>query len=116
MEIERMLHEEIKSELTKLKTLNVGSDEYRTTVDGLTKLVDRAIEMDKMNIENQDKLEARADEKKDRWIRHALNALGIVIPAGVTVWGAIKSFKFEETGTITSQAGRGFFNRLFRGK
>lgn len=116
MKIEKMLHEEIESELTKLKSLEVGSEEYRTTVDGLTKLVDKAIEMDRLNIENQDKLETREEEKKDRWIRHALNALGIAIPAGVTIWGTIKSFRFEETGTITTQAGRGFINRLFRGK
>lgn len=116
MKIEIMLHEEIEEKLEKLKHMEVGSDEYRAGVESVTKLLDRAIELDKHNVEHQDKLDERDDEKKDRWIRHILNGLGIAAPLGVTIWGTLKSLKFEETGTVTTQAGRGFLSKLFRGK
>lgn len=116
MKIETMLHEEIEAKLEKLKHMDVGSDEYRNGAESVAKLLDRAIELDKHNAEHQEKLDAREDEKKDRWIRNILNGLGIAAPLGVTIWGTLKSLKFEETGTVTTQAGRGFIGRLFRGK
>jgi hypothetical protein len=42
-----------------------------------------------------------------------LTSLGIIVPTGLTVWGTYKTFKFEETGTITTAMGRGFIGRLF---
>lgn len=114
MKIELMLHEEIEAKLEKLKHMEVGSDEYRAAVEGLTKLLDKAIELDRLNNEHQEKLDARDDENKDRLIRNILNGLGIAIPAGLTIWGTLKSLKFEETGTVTTIVGRGFLNRLFK--
>ena len=35
-------------------------------------------------------------------INTIVTVLGFAVPAGVTVWGTIKSLKFEETGTYTS--------------
>ena len=116
MKIEVMLHEEIETKIEKLKHMEVGSDEYKSAVDSLTKLLDRAIELDKHNVEHQEKLDARDDENKDRLIRNILNGLGIVIPAGLTIWGTLKTLKFEETGTVTTMAGRGIINRLFHKK
>lgn len=112
MDIEIMLHDEIKTRLEQLKQMEVGSDEYRNAVDSLIKLMDRAIELDKHNVEHQEKLDARDDENKERLIRNILNGLGIAIPAGLTIWGTLKSLKFEETGTVTTIVGRGFINKL----
>lgn len=112
MEIEIMLHDEIKRRLEQLKQMEVGTEEYRNAVDSLIKLMDRAIELDKHNVEHQEKLDARDDENKERLIRNILNGLGIAIPAGLTIWGTLKSLKFEETGTVTTLVGRGFINKL----
>ena len=141
MEIETLLHEEIESELQTLGELEAGSNEYKTVVDGLTKLLDRAIEMDKFNIARDEKLEEREfereqklkqmeeeklereferkhkikqmeEEKKDRFIKNVLNGVGIGLPVAVTIWGTLKSLKFEETGTVTTLVGRGFINKL----
>ena len=43
MKIETVLHEEIHNEFGELKKLEVGSEGYRTAVDGICKLLDRAI-------------------------------------------------------------------------
>lgn len=123
MKIETMLYEEIRSELEEVKKLEVGSEKYKVAVDGLTKLVDRAIEIDKLNTDYEDKVEARElekelklkeldDENKDRLLRNGISIAGILIPVGVTVWGTLKTLKFEETGTVTTIMGRGFINKL----
>lgn len=115
MNIEALLKEEIQSEFETLKNVDTGSEEYKATVDGLTKLVDRAIEIEKFNAEREEnelKREQMKDEKIDRWVKNGLTLVGVLVPAGLTVWGTYKSFKFEETGTITTIMGRGFINKL----
>ena len=52
-EIEELLRGEIVDELIKLEEIEVGSDKYKTTVDGLTKLADRVIEMHKFEADQQ---------------------------------------------------------------
>ena len=123
MAIEKRLVDEIESEFEELESMEVGSDKYRNTVDGLTKLVDRAIEIKKIDAEQSEKIRAQnaeedfkrqqmQEDKKDRWIRNGIAAAGVVLPTLVTVWGALKTFQFEETGTVTTSIGRGFINKL----
>lgn len=121
--IRELLDEEIQVEFEKLSKLEVGSESYKATVDGLTKLVDRAVEIDKTEMENATKIEAQniendfkavqiKEDNRDRWVRNGIAIAGIVIPSVITVWGTLKSFKFEETGTVTTILGRGFINKL----
>ena len=123
MNIEHLLNSEIEDEFENLKEMVLGSDEYTATVDGLTKLVDRAIEIDKIHAENDArfddreidtelKLQQMEDDRKDRKVRNYISIAGIVIPTAVTIWGTLKSFKFEEEGTITTIMGRGFIQKL----
>ena len=127
MKNEQLLHDEIASEFEVLKGLEVGTDEYKTTVDALTKLMDRAIEIDKMNLEAEEKVWAREseveikkqqlkDERIDRMVKNGLTGVSVIGGLGVTIWGALKSWKFEETGTVTSAAGREFIKKLFTKK
>ena len=123
MRIETKLQEEIANELDEVGKMTLGSDEYRCTVDGLAKLMDKAIELERINIERRDKVEVReeesdfrakqmAEERKDRQIKNWIALLGIAIPTAVTIWGTIKSIEFEKEGTITTIMGRGFINKL----
>jgi len=125
MKNETLLHEEIKSEFEELKKLEVGSEKYKTAVDGLTKLVDRAIKIDELNTGVGERLDARnidaelkqeqfEESVKSRKVQTGLTIAGIVVPTVVTIWGTLKSLKFEETGTITTNAGRNFMNKLFK--
>ena len=47
MELEKKLHDEISRELDILEGMEGGTESYKALVDGLTKLTDRAIEIDK---------------------------------------------------------------------
>lgn len=112
MNIEKLLHVEIKDEFDALSGMEKGSDEYKTTVDGLSKLMDKAIEMERIGLESDEKEAAREEERKDRLVKNVLTGAGIIIPTLVTIWGTCKSIKFEETGTITTIMGRGFIQKL----
>ena len=123
MSIEKLLHEEIKSEFECLKDLEAGEEQYKATVDGLVKLLDRSIEIDRLNIEYEEKSASREiendlklkqmeEERKDRKVRDCISVAGIVLPLAVTIWGTLKSFKFEQEGTVTTIMGRGFINKL----
>lgn len=123
MKIETVLHEEIHNEFGELKKLEVGSEGYRTAVDGICKLLDRAIEYDKLDSECNDKslnrgfeedykLQLAEDEKRDRRIKNIITIVGIAVPSVITIWGTIVSLNFEKEGTITTIMGRGFINKL----
>ena len=125
MRIETKLHEEIQDEMNTLNNLELGSKEYSSTVDGLTKLMDRAIEINKLDSDREDKLDQQAVEMefktrqleediKDRKVRNRIAIAGIVVPTVVTIWGTLKTLKFEESGTVTTNAGRNFINRIFK--
>ena len=123
MGFETLLNGEIQNELENLKKMELGTENYRATVDGLAKLMDRSIELRKFQtecknnreiqvMENDIRLAQMADEKKDRLVKNAIAIAGIVLPMALTIWGAKKSWKFEEEGTITSTMGRGFMSRI----
>lgn len=128
--IDELLRNEIESELADLDGMDVGTEEYKTTVDGIVKLTDRLIDLQKIDQEQREKVEARrrekeqfeaeqklkltqmAEDKKDRLIKNCMTAAGIVIPSVLTIWGTLKSLEFEKTGTVTTIMGRGFINKL----
>lgn len=121
--IEKLLHEEIEKRFSDIGKMDAGSDEYKKAVESLTKLVEKAIEIDKFNndyvvsektreFEEQLKITQAVGEQRDRLVKNILTGAGIGVPALLTVWGTLKSLKFEETGTITTAIGRGFINKL----
>lgn len=110
------LRAEIDRELEAIKEMKVGSDEHSAAVEHVTKLYDRLIEVERLESDGYDKAEARKDDKKNRLIGYIISGLSIGIPAVVNIWAFKKSMKFEEVGTITSQAGREMFKRLFSKK
>ena len=123
MTVKSLLRDEIRDEIETLSKMEVGSEGYEKTVNGLTKLIDRSIEMDKLENEQEEKEKNREietelktqqleDEKKDRKVRNAISIAGIIIPTLVTIWGTKASFMFEKEGTVTTIMGRGFINKL----
>ena len=110
--IETLLYVEIENRFNELDGMKAGSPEYEKTVDGVAKLMDRAIELERLDQETQDKAETQKEEKKDRLLRNIIAAASIIIPTLVTVWGTKKSFEFEKEGTITTIMGRGFIQKL----
>lgn len=120
MDIRTSLNEEILSEIEVLKGVKeLGTDTYKTIVDGVTKLIDRSVELEKLDIERENharendlKRKQMSEEQKSRLISNCLTVANIVIPSVITIWGVMKSFEFEKEGTVTTIMGRGFVNKL----
>ena len=77
MSVKRLLNDEIVSEIENLNKVPLGSEEHKIAADALAKLLDKSIEMDKLDLEYQDKADSREaannlkrieieEEKKDR--------------------------------------------------
>ena len=124
MDYMALLDDVIVDELKNLKDTKGETDEYKATVECVTKLMDRSIEIKKLTFDQtyklsrqviDDKAKVKQDEedRKDRLIKNCISIAGIVIPALITIWGTLKSLKFEQDGTVTSMAGRAFISRLF---
>ena len=125
MSVRSNLVEEFESELEELSKMEVGTDTYRATVDGVTKLADRIIEIDKIekensvNIDTQEqeyaiKTQQLKDEKKDRFIKNCI-AIGTFV-GGVLVYGLafIASTNFEREGTLTTEGGKSSLRQLLK--
>ena len=151
----QLLEAEIQQELEALKEMEIGTDEYKVAIDGLTKLIDRAnelkkleddskakdkerelkveqliVERDRLKIDetrlnadmnqritdNALKADQLREEKSNHIVGYIMQAFGIVASAGLTVWGTIKTIKFEQDGIATTTAGKSFFRDLFRKK
>lgn len=121
--IETLLHEEIQDGFDALSRMERGTEIHKTTVDEVAKLFDKAIEIEKIEIEAKDKAKAREieaslkraqmeEDRKDRRVKNGIALGGIVLPLTVTIWGTFKTLKFEEEGTVTTMMGRGFINKL----
>ena len=121
----RMARDELKDELQSLSKMELGSEEYKTTVDGITKLWDRVLEEAKLErnsdeqamrlkIEKELKLKQMKDEKVDRIVSHTMNGVDIASKLGLVVWGTLVILSFEKEGVITTGPGRAFVNSIFR--
>lgn len=125
MSLKSLLQDEIQSELAEISKLEVGSDQHRTAVDSVTRLWDRMNESEKLEIEKRERVENREidldlrlkqinEDRKKRVVQNIIDVGTLVTTVGLTVWGTFKSLKFEETGTVTTMAGRNFIGKLFR--
>ena len=112
MNVKALLREEIENEFLELRKMDLGTEKYDTTVNGITKLVDKTIELEKLENDTKDKNENREYNQRDQSIKNYIAIAGIVIPSIITIWGTLKSFKFEQEGTIRTIMGRGFINKL----
>ena len=136
-----LLEQVIQAELETLSGMEVGSEPYKISVDGLTKLIDRATNLKKMEEDASDKVKQRIwdnstretennlrkelanaelalkreqmeIEKSERKFSNGIAIASIVVPSMITIWGTFKTLKFEEQGTVTTIMGRGFINKL----
>lgn len=125
MSVKNVLSEEFHEELKELRKLKVGTDEYRIAVEGVTKLADRIIEIEKneqeasiKEISRQDENELKAaqleDEKRVQLIRNGIEGIKIVGGLGLAAWAFVASMNFEKEGTLTTEGGRNALRQLLK--
>ena len=119
MALKTLLDDAVETGFAELDEMEVGSDEYSKTAETLIKMSDRIIAIDKQKAEEENqkideklRLKQMKQEQIDRYVKHGLTAVSVVGGLALTIWGALASWKYEETGTVTSLAGRKFVNNL----
>ena len=121
MTVRQVLDDEILNELENLSRETIGSEEYKANVDGVTKLIDRKIAMDKRASEKIDKetefiyKECQIkEEKKDRLIKHGITIGTFGGSAALYSLAFLASINFEREGTLTTEGGRNALRNLFK--
>lgn len=127
MSIKNNLIEEFEDEVKGLRTLQLGSEEYKVTVDGVTKLADRIIaienhaqeasakQISQIN-ENEVKATQLADDRRDKMIRNCIEGVKVVGGFALAAWAFVASMNFEKEGTLTTEGGRSALRQLLKFK
>lgn len=125
MSVKNVLSDEFHKELEALGKMELGTDKYKVTVDGVTKLADRIIEIEKFEQEasikeisrtdeNELKAAQLADENRAQMIRNAIEGVKIVGGLGLAAWAFVASMNFEKEGTLTTEGGRNALRQLLK--
>ena len=116
MSLTTKLNVEIDERFNDLAKLNPTTKEYSTAVDSLTKLMDRAIEIEKIEASEAQNEKQMKDDRKSRIVKNCIDVGSIVLPLAVTLWGVKASLYFEDSNTVTTTVGRKFMDRMFNFK
>ena len=116
MSMTTKLNVEIEERLDDVNKLDLTSKEYAAAVDSVTKLMDRAIEIEKLEISETQNEKQIKEERKSRLIKNLIDIGAIVLPLGVTLWGVKASLYFEDENTVTTTVGRKFMDKMFNFK
>ena len=114
--IKNLLAEEFKNQLEEVSKMKVGTEEYKIAVDGVSKIADRIIEIEKNENEASLKEISRADESelkaealisenRQAIIRNAIEGVKVVGGLGLTAWAFVASMHFEREGRLFSTEG-----------
>ena len=113
MSVRQKLEEEFEDQMNQLNEMELGSESYTKTVEGVTKLADRLIAIQKNNDEYELKSreieaekEAREQEALQAKKRNRIDWAKVIVPtAGAFTMGIITMI-WEKTDTLTSSAGK----------
>lgn len=96
--IKEQLNDEFNSQMNALNGLDVGTKEYQITVDGVTKMADRIIEIEKYEEESK-------TNRRDKTIRNVIE--GVAKIGGLVLTGTcfVYSMYFEVNGHLHSTEG-----------
>lgn len=116
MRIENAVTDEALAALETVSKIQIGTDEYDKGVNSVTKLVDRTIEMEKVEIERRkldiedrklDVEEAKLEADKRNQFRKDLIGVGtFVVTTASGLLVVMETFRFDRTDTPTSTLGR----------
>lgn len=129
-EIKKALEDEVLTELEGLTQCEIGKEDYKNTVNGVCQLIDKINEIQKLEIEADDKIYSRKsaeesakedmnlkmvtfmEERKDKKVKNWLTAAGIGIPMLGFIWANVYNWKKETGGTMTFSGGRAAVSNL----
>lgn len=123
MSVKTLVTQEVCDQINEISKMEVGTETSKTAINGVGVLIDKVIDLEKLEIDKQ-KIEletAKVDierdkvelDKKDKKIKNQLAIGTAAIGAGITVGMGLLAYVYEERGTITTKAGNKFVDRAF---
>lgn len=125
MSIKHDLIEEFNNQLEEVGKMEVGTEKYKITMDGVTKLADRIIEIEKCEAESDIAEETRVNnelskaeelriDKRDKIIRNVIEGVKVVGGFGLTAWAFVAAMNFEKEGVLTTEGGKAALRSLLK--
>ena len=128
MGIKNILWKEKEKEVKELSKMQVGTDQYKVTVDGIARLSDKIIELEKLESENAvkdfenfartEEQELKRDqlksEKRDRAVKNVITVGTAVLSVAVYALAFIASTNFEREGSFTTEGGKNSIRQLLK--
>ena len=128
MGIKNILWDEIEKEVKELSKMQVGTEQYKVTVDGIARLSDKIIELEKLESENaakdfenfarteeqELKREQLKSEKRDRAVKNVITVGIAVLSVAVYALAFIASTNFEREGSFTTEGGKNSIRQLLK--
>lgn len=94
----------------QIKCLETKDDKYELLLEERDKLRNELIKLEQAEMEtNVKKGQMEAENKREK-IRNQITIGTFVVSTSVSVWAILRTFKFDETATITSTMGRNILN------
>jgi hypothetical protein len=106
------VRESFLKQLERVDSLDTNDENYDREVKYLNTLGDLEVEMAKVETASREKNEQVVEQKKDRYIRAALDVFGVVVPIVFYGIWMKRGFEFEKEGTFTSTTFRGLFGKF----
>lgn len=113
MSVKQKLEDEFESQMNLLSDMDVGTDEYAKTVEGISKIADRLIKIQQLNdeydlksreIENAKKNRIQEEEQVRK--KNRIDWAKVIIPTVGAFTMGIITMIWEKTDTLTSSAGK----------
>lgn len=124
MRIKTTLVDEFNSQMEEVHKIEVGTEQQKIAVESVTKLADRIIELEKLEVQRELEISRREideslkidelrTDRRDKMIRNGVAISGLVL-AGVT---AFITTKMELAGGMhTTEAGKSSIRQLLKFK
>lgn len=119
MNIETLLYKEIEAEFDVLKDVDMDAKHYPQCIEGVTNLLDRAIELEKLHIEQEKidnekeiSIQQMNEEKKSKAIDRTVTAATTAATFTAFIWATIYTFANEKEVPVTTIIGRGVIQKV----
>lgn len=113
MSVKQKLEDEFESQMNLLSSMDVGTDEYVKTVEGVSKIADRLIKIQQLNdeydlkrreIENAKENHIQEEEQARK--KNRIDWAKVIVPTVGAFTMGIITMIWEKTDTLTSSAGK----------
>lgn len=113
MSVKQKLEDEFESQMNLLSNMDVGTDEYAKTVEGVSKIADRLIKIQQLNDEYdlksreiENAKENRIQEEEQARKKNRIDWGKVIVPTVGAFTMGIITMIWEKTDTLTSSAGK----------